>query len=373
MRLAWAEIRRARSRFTSIVAALGLIVVLVLVLAALADGLFFGQTGVARNTRYDLQVQAADAEGSLATSELPRSLAAEIAQVEGVAEVGGVGALQVAGEGPGGELDVGAFGLEPGRPGAPLEVAEGRLPQAGEDGAVAVDTVLRREGVGLGDTLALPGSERPLEVVGVVEDVSSGFTGTAWITLDAWQDLRVAARPEARGGEEVVSVFAVTVAEGADPAEVAQRIDERAGTATFTRAEAVTADPIVATQNGVLRAVIAATFAVAGLVVALFFALLTLEKRGLFAVVKALGAPTRYLAAGLALQALVASLAGLALGGALTWLLSLVIPDAVPTLFRPQAAATVVALTLPTALLGAALSFRRVARIDPASALGGSA
>ena len=50
------------------------------------------------------------------------------------------------------------------------------------------------------------------------------------------------------------------------------------------------------------------TFVVAGLVVALFFALLTLERVGLFGVLKAVGASSRTLAAGLALQAVLIAL-----------------------------------------------------------------
>ncbi len=47
--LAIREIQRGKGRFASIVAALSLIVFLVLVLGALADGLFFGATGAVRS------------------------------------------------------------------------------------------------------------------------------------------------------------------------------------------------------------------------------------------------------------------------------------------------------------------------------------
>ena len=49
--------------------------------------------------------------------------------------------------------------------------------------------------------------------------------------------------------------------------------------------------------------IIGTTFVVAGIVVALFFALLTIERAGLLGVLKAVGASSRTLVAGLTLQA----------------------------------------------------------------------
>ena len=50
MMLAFAEIRRARGRFISIIGALALITFLVLTLSALSDGLFYGSTGAYRSS-----------------------------------------------------------------------------------------------------------------------------------------------------------------------------------------------------------------------------------------------------------------------------------------------------------------------------------
>lgn len=382
MPLALAEIRRARGRFTTIVVALALLVVLVLVLTALADGLFYGSSGAVRTVRGDLQVLSADAEGALRSSRLPPELGDQLARVDGVAAVGPVavfeaggrraGGGEAGGRGSGAEVDLAVFGIEPGRPGEPAQLVEGRLPAAGEAGVAAVDTSLAEDGIGLGGTVTVAGSDEPLQVVGVVGDASYGLQGTVWTPLPTFRALRAAALPETAGGPDTFAAYAVDVEEGRDPRAVAAAIDAAADTTTVPRSEAASSDPLLVTQNAVLRAVVGATLVVAGLVVALFFALLTLEKRGLFAVVKALGARTGYLATGVVAQAVIASLAGLALGGLLTALLALVIPEAVPTRFRPQSVATVVALTLPTGVLGAALSFRRIARIDPAAALGGT-
>ena len=375
MRLALSEIRRARGRFSSIVAALALIVFLVLVLNALADGLYFGSTGALRSAGADVYVFSGDGRLSLVRSALPEAAREEVAAVEGVGDVGAVGTLLATGavEGADAELDLALFGYEPGLPGGPAQALEGRMPEPGEDGVAAVDVELAEDGVGLGDTLTFSGSATPIEVIGFVGDASYQLQPTVWTTLDTWRAVVAEARPETQGAEPGVVAFAAAVVEGADPAavagEVATRVD---GTETATREQAVLAIPGVAQQQSTFRSIIITTFAVAGLVVALFFALLTLEKRSLLAMLKALGASTGYLGGGILAQAALATLAGLVFGGLLAFGLSLILPPDLPALFRPQTAAVLVVATLLTGVTGAALSFRRVTRIDPAAALGGT-
>jgi hypothetical protein len=93
MRIALAEMRRRRGRWLSIVGAVAFIVFLVLVLAALADGLFVGTTGALTTGDSDALVYSADGRRSLVRSELPLADLPEIESVPGVADVGTLGVL----------------------------------------------------------------------------------------------------------------------------------------------------------------------------------------------------------------------------------------------------------------------------------------
>ena len=115
------------------------------------------------------------------------------------------------------------------------------------------------------------------------------------------------------------------------------------------------------------------SFVVVGLVTALFFALITLEKRSQFAILKAIGSSNRFLLEGLVVQALIATMAGYALGFGLSRLLALVLPSTVPVAFLPSTALSLFLATFAMGALGGLFSFRRIVRIDPASALGGDA
>ena len=136
--------------------------------------------------------------------------------------------------------------------------------------------------------------------------------------------------------------------------------------------EAIAGVPGVSEQERVFTSIIGTTFAVAGIVVALFFALLTIERVGLLGVLKAVGASSRTLAAGLTLQAVLIALGALVAGSVLALGLAQVIPDAVPLELSPGRFLVTAVGIVVASLIGSAVSFRRIIRIDPASAVGGA-
>lgn len=372
-RLALTEMWRTRGRYGAVVVALSLIVFLVLILAALADGLFAGSTDALATSDADVQVFSDASRDSLVRSQLDPGLRADVAEVDGVTDVGELSVLLGGAEGPEGDLDVALVGFRPGHVGAPTEVLDGDLPVAGEDGVAAVDETLLDEGVAIGDQVTFSGSEAPLEVIGVVTGTRFQLQPTVWVPTDQLRAIREETRPETGAAPEAVGGLPVGVDDDADPEEVAAAITRAVGgVRAVTTDEAVLAIPGVAQQAIVLQAVIVTTYGVAALVIALFFALITLEKRTLLAMLKALGGSTRGLGGGLVVQAVVAAFAALVVGGALTAATIAVIPAGVPVQLEPATIATVVPATVVTAVAGAALSFRRVGRVEPAAALGGT-
>lgn len=373
MRLALAEMRRSRGRFVAITAAVALIAFLVLVLSALADGLYFGASGAIRTGHADLYVFSRYARKDLTRSTLPESDGATLARVAGVAQVGELGSLQGTGTAAKKLLDIALFGFTPGGPGGPQRAAAGRLPRPDETGVAAADGTLKAKGLRIGDHITMSGTSVPITIVGFTSDSRYELQPTLWTTISTWQVVRSQARPELAGEERVVQAFAVRLAPGAPAGPTAASIDAALGgsTQTITAGAAVLALPGLKQQRSTFNQIVYTTFAVAAIVIALFFALVTLEKRTQLAVLKALGASARDLATGIVAQAIVVSAAGVVFGIALSRLVALVIPASIPVTFRAATAADVAGAVLVTGVLGAAVSFRRVTRIDPASALGG--
>ena len=364
--LALREVTRGKGRFATIVGALSLIVFLVLVLGALSDGLYYGATGAIRSSSATAYAFSSDAEGSLVRSRLAESDVETARAAPGVEEAGPIGVLLTGGTGPDGALDVAVFGIEPGSAGTPTTLAEGRLPEPGETGTAAADTRLQDDGVALGSTVSVGGVEAT--VVGFVTDSEYQLQPTLWTTIPTWRAMRDAVRPELRGQPDAINAIAMVTAADADLDAIAATLPDAA---VLTSEATALAIPGVEQQRSTLNSIIYTTLAVAALVVALFFALLVLEKRELFAALKALGASTARLGGGVILQALVASALGVVFGALVARLFGLVIPPEVPTLFRSDTLVTVAVFTLVAGVVGAVFSLRRIAKIDPATAIGG--
>jgi putative ABC transport system permease protein len=376
MRIALSEMLRRRGRWFSIVGAVAFIVFLVLVLAALADGLFVGTTGALTTGDSNALVYSTDGRRSLVRSELPLSDLPEISAVSGVADVGTLGVLlgtataTTATE----PFDAAVIGHTPGHAGEPTKLVAGRRPEPGEPGVTLADHSLEAEGVSLGDTLTIVGASPSLTVVGFVEDSQYLLAHSLWVPLETWEALRIEVRPETARLGAFVQAFPILVEEGADVESVAGAIDRAMGsTETVTTDEAALSLPGVEQQESTFTAIIAASFVVVALVIALFFALVTLEKRGQLAILKAIGSSNVFLLQGVLVQAVIATVAGYAIGFLLARLLGFVLPATVPVAFLPATAASLFVATVAMGGLGAAFSFRRIVRIDPASALGGEA
>ena len=160
-----------------------------------------------------------------------------------------------------------------------------------------------------------------------------------------------------------------------DASAVARRIDRATGdaTATVSRAEAADAIGGVRQQRSVFNQIIGVTLVIAVVVVALFFALLTVERIGLYGMLKAIGARSRTLVGGVVAQAVVVALIAAAIGSGFALLLDRTLPPGtIPYLLLPsRVIISSVALVL-AAVAGSAFSLRRLLRVDPASAIGRS-
>jgi putative ABC transport system permease protein len=366
IRTAVRELRRKPGRFVVATFLIAFLTVLALLLGALLDGLFLGSTGAIRTQRADVFVYSADSRESFLRSRITPELRAQVEAVEGVTETGGLGFALVGAQVPGEtELaDVAVVGYE---------LATDGVPSPPPPGEAWADRRLEAFGVDEGDTLLLGPRQVPVSVAGWVEDSNYLLQGGLWVEPGTWRGVQNASRPDAAVADGVFQSLVVTG--DLPPSELAQAIDAGTGGATssLTKDEAVLSLPGTREQQATFNLILAFTYLVVLIVVALFFALLVRERTGLIGVFKAMGASTWQVAAGLVLQAVLVSAIAFAVGWGLVRLLALVIPPGIPAAFESSRAVTTLAVIVLVALVGSALSLRRVAKIDPASAIGGAA
>lgn len=367
MRLALREMRRRPGRFAVAAAILTLIALLLMFLGGLLDGLIGSATGAYRAQQADLVVYSADAQDSLVRSRVTDEQRRQVEAVDGVTAVGGLGSVQLGGrfEDDPDSKDLVAtvlFGYE---------LAPRGLPEAPpEEGQVVADSSLEADGVEVGTTLLLGPARTPVEVVGFVDDTRYSGQGSLWGSLETWRDVAGANRPGEAVGDDVVQALVVRTDGGAG---IPAAIDEATGETTeaLTLEAATEALPGVSQQRATFNQIIGVTVVIALVVVALFFALITVERTALYGILKAVGASGATLFAGVVTQAVVVTLIASAIGAGAALALDAVIPPgSIPFDASVGRLVSSVVLLLVASVLGCAFSLRRVLRIDPASAIG---
>jgi putative ABC transport system permease protein len=366
MRIAFVELWRRPGRFVTATAILTLIAILLMFLGSLLDGLISASTGAIRAQDAAVIVYSADARASFARSRIDSDLRRSIDGVDGITDTGGIGLVQLGARLEGRDstdlVGIALFGVE-----IPPRGVE-NLPAPG---GVIADEVLEASGVEIGTRLLLGPARSEVTVVGFTSD--TGFSGQAgvWADPTTWRAVVEANRPDARVAQDVFQ--ALVVQTDLDATTLAARIDAATGGATESLSidDAVRAIPGVEEQQGTFAQIIAVTILIATVVIALFFALLTVERTSLYGVLKALGARSRTLFLGVIAQAVVVTVIAAAIGAAAVIALDLAIPPgSIPVTVSAGRLLTSAALLLGAAIAGCAFSLRRILRIDPASAIG---
>ncbi len=182
MNVAALELRRRPERFATAVGILALLATLLMLLGGLLDGLLNGATGAVAAQRGDVIVYSSTAEQSFLRSRITPEQAAEVAAVDGVAEVGGLGVAQLGARVPGNDdrdlADVALFGYEIAPEGVPAP------PAAGEAYA---DRSLESSGITDGMTIQVGPARTPIKVVGWVDDLAYSGQGSLWASPDTWR------------------------------------------------------------------------------------------------------------------------------------------------------------------------------------------
>lgn len=378
MFLALRELVFARGRF----ALMGLVIALISVLVVLLSGL---SSGLVNDGVSGLKASPATAfafdEGTLKDNAFSRSVVdddqlAAWQEAEGVdaAEPMGVNIVNVVTD-EGAQLDLTLFGVQPEGFLSP-EVSEGERLSAVE--GIVVSEPLRDEGVEIGTVVTLERIDVELTVVGFTEGQATfGHVDVAYLPLDTWRLMAAGvAEPGAPSAAQVealdhpyASVIALRADEGADPDVAA--IDTQASTMTMTLTESFNASPGYEAETLTLSMIQFFLYAICALVIGAFFTVWTIQRGHDIAVLRAMGAPSRYLLRDSLAQAAILLVGFTILGVAAGVALGAAMPDTMPFDLEAAPIAVATALTIGLGLLGAAVAVLRITRIDPLRALGG--
>ncbi|MBD7919382.1 ABC transporter permease [Cellulomonas sp. Sa3CUA2] len=361
MFVALRDLRHARGRFALMLVVIALITFLVAFLSSLTAGLARESTSAVTDLPVDhltFTMPAADDGPDFTASTVTSAQRDAWSAAAGVEDVELLGVATTRAQSAATTAAVTAFGVEPG---------SGLLPARTPAPTGGTVTVSRGAADGMsvaaGDTVSLGGQDLQ---VGTVLDVDASYAHTpvVWVALADWQ--AIGAGAPASDEEAVATVLAVT---GDVDDDTVRRTDAAEGTTTRGVSEARAAISSFSSENGSLLTMQAFLVAISALVVGAFFTVWTISRFGDIAVLKALGASTRYLLRDAIGQALLILVIGVGLGTGVAavgaTLLSGLVPVVVTTTTTLVPAAALIAL----GLVGAVLAIARITTIDPHAAL----
>lgn len=378
MFLALRELRFARGRFALMGAVISLISVLVVLLSGLSTGLV--NDGVSGLKAMPVTAFAFD-EGTMKDNAFSRSIIepdqlAPWRDTEGVdaAEPMGVSIVNSTTD-AGEQVDLTLFGVDPEGFLAPGTSSGDGIADA--DGIVVSET-LADDGVEIGTVVTLDRIDVELTVVGFTEGQATfGHVDVAYLPLETWQLIASnsvqpgppTAATVAAADYPLFSAIAVQAQDGTDVDLAAA--DRAADTTSMTLTESFNASPGYEAETMTLSMIQVFLYVICALVVGAFFTVWTIQRAGDLAVLRAMGASSRYLLRDSLAQATVVLLAFTGIGVAAGVAMGAVMPDAMPFELEAGPIAVASVLTIVLGLLGAAVSVLRITRIDPLAALGG--
>jgi putative ABC transport system permease protein len=364
MLFATAELGRSKARFGGLILGTGLLVFALLFQQALLEAVLQGMAGAIKRQSAPIIVFPVEAKRSLGAGLMPQPLTDRVASVPGVADTGplGFGLFSYRPPAGGEAVNVSVIGYQPGRPGTPTGVREGRLPEAPDEIVASTEGALGH--YRLGDTLVFEPGDVRLEVVGLTEQSLLNIGPALWVPWSRYEELT---KHVMRGVQVVLpSVLAVTPRPSASVADLVKDINAQVpGTDAVTREVAADSAPGRQAIQGAFFSVMMLTYAVVGIVIGFFFLMITLQKEQSITMLRAVGASAGYLIRCLLLEVAIVMAGGVAVGVALIYLIQPVARAVVIIDPDPVAIAATAIPALGVALLGTLPPMRRMFRTDP--------
>jgi putative ABC transport system permease protein len=359
------EIRRRKFQFALIALVVGLVAYLVLMINGLGIGLNEQAGSALRGLDADALAYAEDSDLSVIRSELSAETIDEISKLDGVSDWARLGYVGVNTRDGQGDITTAALlGYEPGSIAEPQVERGSALTDQDRRGLVADKAFLKSSGLSVGDQVTIPSrlSDYDFTIVGEVNEGYFFFQPVVYVLLDSWREVKYGASDP----EVPVASILLLKGKGLVGKETGAYEIVSKGTA-FANIEGVQG------QQATVDALRAFGYLIGALVIGIFFYVLTMQKVAQIGLLKALGASNAYVFRQLLAQVLAVTIMGLAVAVPFAFLTDRALnqlPEAVPIAFTGATFIVTSALLVVTGIIGALLSVRQLARVDPIIALG---
>jgi len=376
MNLAFRDVRHNLFRFLLTCLGLSLLLGVVLAMIGIYRGIVVDALTVARNHDVDLWVVEANSRGPFAeASKIPGDTREAIARLAGVVAAGSVTYQTIDVVRADRKARLYVIGHEPGRPGGPSAIAEGRSIGQSHFEMVADAS----SGLRLGDRIRL--GRVDFTVVGLTRNlVASGGDPVVYISLLDAQKLQFDLAPpaarvqSARGAQglsrDTVNAVIAKLSPEANIETVAEGVRRWKHLAALTQAEQeqILSQSLVDRARRQIGMFTSILLLVSAVVIALIIYTMTMEKIRQIAMLKLIGAPDRTIVGMIVQQALSLGITGFLFGSLLVFLIKEYFPRRV--ILEADNALALGGIVVVVCLLASLLGVRAALKVDPATALG---
>lgn len=376
--LAAKEMWRLKGRFLLVALVIALITMLVLFVAALAEGLGSGNKEYLEKINAELIAYKAGVDLSIQSSRFDRPKARELRRVAGVRDVGQISFTNVNVVLPNQTQTVGVslIGVEPGRPGEPPVVQGRALSYLNAREAIVDRTTALRTGLKVGDALTLKtiqGTQEEfytLRVVGIADGRQFFLQPSIIVPHLTWERVRPGI-VNLNESQMVSNIVAVRLRDPAQAQIVAAQIEKEVDDVQVVDVQtAYEATPGYSAQQSTLNTQKYFALFIGILVIGGFFQIQTLQKVPQIGMLKAIGASNWVVACAALAQIVLVTLLGVLIGTSITLSFSLVFPPTIPIIFSGGAIAAALVSLLIIGPLGGLVSVRYALRVEPLTAIG---
>jgi putative ABC transport system permease protein len=371
------EIWRNRGRFLLFSLVIALITLLVLFIAALADGLGNGNREFIEKLNGELIVYKSNVDLSIGASRLDRSQLRAIVRVPGVKDAGQASFSSVVlmlGEGK--KFNVALIGVEPGKPGEPPVVFGRGLEDRRGNEAIIDRNVALRTGFAVGDQLrikAIQGTQEEfydLRIVGISDGRQYSLQPSVIVSHPTFDRVKPGT-PVVNATDLVSNLIIVQLDEPLNWKAMATLLASQVeGIQAVDRQTAYQNTPGYSAQQSTLDTQRFFTLLIGVLVIGGFFQIQTLQKVPQIGMLKAIGAPNLLIAIAALTQIVLVTILGVSIGASATILLSFTFPATVPIVFSPMAIVIGIASLMLIGPISGLVSVRYALRVEPLTALG---
>lgn len=235
-----------------------------------------------------------------------------------------------------------------------LKLTSGHKPE--NDRQVVVDDSFKQYGYKLNDKLTINSDSTAYTIVGFTHNAKLNISPIVYGTIPTWQKLR--GMGNAFGGSAVVSKQA-----NIDNSDKNLKV--------YTVTQVINKLPGYTAQNSTFIFMIGFLMIISLIIIAVFLYIITIQKLGNYAVLRAQGSPAKLLVGATFSQSLLLTIIGLVISLILTAATALSIPSSVPMAFNINFMTIVSIDLIFMAILGSLIPVRIVLKVDPVSVIGG--